>query len=214
MDDAGDPHELVNMICGSFLKFIDPSSSTCILNLSSPMAESTVPYTHQLYLGPSDTPGIVLIPVKLTGSKNYGLWSKTMKITLLGKRKLGLVTGTYTKESCKTELHEQWETCNTIVLSWLMNTVSTELLSGIVYASNAHLVWEDLRERFDKVNRMRIFQIHRAIAALSQGTDSVSAYFTKLKVCGMSMTPWYVPLIQRIMLSIFSNKGSYNFLVA
>ncbi|XP_075083345.1 uncharacterized protein LOC142167089 [Nicotiana tabacum] len=57
----------------------------------------------------------------------------------------------------------------------------TELLSGIAYASNAHLVWEDLSERFDKVNRLRIFQLHRAIANLSQGTDSVSVYFTKLK---------------------------------
>ncbi|XP_070040377.1 uncharacterized protein [Nicotiana tomentosiformis] len=86
------------------------------------MAESTILYTHPLYLGPADTPGVVLIPVKLTGSENYGLW----------------------------KLQEQWGTCNAIVLSWLMNTVSTELLCGIAYASNAHLVWEDLRERFDK----------------------------------------------------------------
>ncbi|XP_070049461.1 uncharacterized protein [Nicotiana tomentosiformis] len=62
-----------------------------------------------------------------------------------------------------------------------MNTVSTELLSGIAYTSNAHLVWEDLTERFDKIHRMRIFQLHRAIATLEQGTDSVSIYFTKLK---------------------------------
>ncbi|XP_075092039.1 uncharacterized protein LOC142172155 [Nicotiana tabacum] len=116
------------------------------------MAESIISYTHPLYLGPADTPCVVLIPVKLTGSENYGLWSRTMKIALLGKRKLGFVNGTCTKESCTTELQEQWETCNAIVLSWLMNTVSTELLYGIVYASNAHLVWEDLRERFDKDN--------------------------------------------------------------
>ncbi|XP_075101958.1 uncharacterized protein LOC142177375 [Nicotiana tabacum] len=62
-----------------------------------------------------------------------------------------------------------------------MNTISTELLSGIAYAYNAHLGWEDLRERFDKVNLMRIFQLHRAITNLSQGIDSVSVYFTKLK---------------------------------
>ncbi|XP_070047033.1 uncharacterized protein [Nicotiana tomentosiformis] len=104
-----------------------------------------------------------------------------MKIALLGKRKLGFVTNTFPKESCEKILHEQWETCNAIVLSWLMNTMSTKLLSRIVYASNAHLAWEDLRERFDKVNRMRIYQIHRAIATLSQGTDFVSTYFTKLK---------------------------------
>ncbi|XP_070033008.1 uncharacterized protein [Nicotiana tomentosiformis] len=62
-----------------------------------------------------------------------------------------------------------------------MNIVSPYLLSGIVYASNARAVWEDLRERFDKVNRMRIYQLHREIATISQGTDSISTYFTKLK---------------------------------
>ncbi|XP_075106864.1 uncharacterized protein LOC142179874 [Nicotiana tabacum] len=131
------------------------------------MAEATIPYTHPLYLGPSDTPGVILIHVKLTGSESYSLWSRTIKIALLGKRKLGLVTGTCTKETFTAELNEQWETCNAIVLSWLMNIISTELLSGIAYTSNAHLVWEELRERFDKVNRMRIFQLHRAIANLT-----------------------------------------------
>ncbi|XP_075076488.1 uncharacterized protein LOC142163133 [Nicotiana tabacum] len=104
-----------------------------------------------------------------------------MRIALQAKRKLGFVLGTCKKSSFEPALHEDWETCNANVLSWIMNTVSPELLSGIVYASNTHLVWEDLKERFDKVNRVRIFQLHREIATISQGTDSVSTYFTKLK---------------------------------
>lgn len=90
-----------------------------------------------------------------------------MCIALLGKKKLGFITCTCKLETFQKELHEQWETCNTIVLSWIMNTVSEELLGGIVYTSNVHLVWEDLRERFDKINRVRIFQLHREIATLS-----------------------------------------------
>ncbi|XP_015165091.1 uncharacterized protein [Solanum tuberosum] len=62
-----------------------------------------------------------------------------------------------------------------------MNTVSADLLNGIVYASDAHVVWEDLKESFDKVNRVRIWQLHREITTLMQGTSSVSAYFLKLK---------------------------------
>ncbi|XP_075112342.1 uncharacterized protein LOC142182197 [Nicotiana tabacum] len=104
-----------------------------------------------------------------------------MRIALQAKRKLGFVLGTCKKDLFKSELHEDWETCNGIILSWIMNTISPDLLSGIVYASNAHLVWEDLRERFDKVNLVRIFQLHRDITTISQGTDSISAYFTKLK---------------------------------
>ncbi|KAH0635534.1 hypothetical protein KY289_035449 [Solanum tuberosum] len=134
-----------------------------------------------LYIGQSDASGAVLIPIKLTGSENYGIWSRSMRIALLGKRKYGFVTGACTRALYKDELHEQWETCNAIVLSWIMNTVSEDLLSGIVYATNAFSVWADLKERFDKVNRMRIYQLHREITTLAQGTDSVSLYFTKLK---------------------------------
>ncbi|XP_070020336.1 uncharacterized protein LOC142180913 [Nicotiana tabacum] len=96
-----------------------------------------------------------------------------MRIALQAKWKLGFITGTCNKDQFRPELHEDWETCNAIVLSWIMNIVLPDLLSGIVYASNAHLVWEDLKERFDKVNRMRIFQLHLVIATISQGTDSV-----------------------------------------
>ncbi|XP_075076128.1 uncharacterized protein LOC142162910 [Nicotiana tabacum] len=67
-----------------------------------------------------------------------------MKIALLGKRKLGFVNGTCTNETYTSELHKRRETCNAIVLSWLMNIVSTELLSGIAYATNAHLsLWNE-----------------------------------------------------------------------
>ncbi|XP_070047420.1 uncharacterized protein [Nicotiana tomentosiformis] len=104
-----------------------------------------------------------------------------MRITLQAKRKLSFVTETCRKELFDDEFHEHCETCNTIVLSWIINRVAPHLFSGIVYASDAHLVWEDLWGCFDKVNRVRIFQLHREIATISQGTDSVSIYFTRLK---------------------------------
>lgn len=57
--------------------------------------------------------------------------------------------------------------------------MSTKSLTGIVYAIRAFEVWKDL-ERFDKVNCMRLYQLHRKINTLSQGTNLV-ALFTKLK---------------------------------
>ncbi|XP_070047124.1 uncharacterized protein [Nicotiana tomentosiformis] len=145
------------------------------------MVTEKIDHTHPLFLQPSDTLGLVLIPIQLIGSENYGLWSRSMRLTLKAKRKLGFIIGDCKKESFKDALHEEWKTCNAIVHSWIMNSVSKDLISGIIYASDAHAVWEDLKKRFDKVNRVRIFQIHKAISRLSQGTDSVVVYFTKLK---------------------------------
>ncbi|XP_075087731.1 uncharacterized protein LOC142169727 [Nicotiana tabacum] len=107
---------------------------------------------HPLFLQPSDTPGNSLISVKLTGRENYTLWSSTMRVSLLGKSKLRFVYGRYPKEKFPPILHELWEKYNAIVLSWIMNSVSVELLSGMVYALSANKVWMDLKETFDKFN--------------------------------------------------------------
>ncbi|XP_070020372.1 uncharacterized protein [Nicotiana sylvestris] len=140
----------------------------------------TIDHHHPLYLQPCDTPGSSLISIQLTGSENYALWSRSMKIGLIGKSKLGFVDGRCTKDKFDRSLHELWEKCNAIVLSWIMNAVSTELLSGIVYKSSAHKVWTDLKDKYDKVDEYCIFFMHKEIATLSQGISSVSAYFSKL----------------------------------
>ncbi|KAH0672589.1 hypothetical protein KY290_024824 [Solanum tuberosum] len=104
-----------------------------------------------------------------------------MTIALQAKRKLGFVTGACRKESVRHEHHEHWETNNALVLSMIMNTVTPSLLSGIVYALNAFSVFEDLKERFDGVNRMWISQFHREINRIIQGTNFAAEYFTRLK---------------------------------
>lgn len=68
-----------------------------------------------------------------------------------------------------------------MVLFWIINTVSSNILSGIVDASTAWCVWEELKERFDKVIGSRTFNLHREIATISQGAIHVSMYFTRLK---------------------------------
>ncbi|XP_070036613.1 uncharacterized protein [Nicotiana tomentosiformis] len=55
------------------------------------------------------------------------------------------------------------------------------LLSSVVYASNAHKVWEDLKEMFDKVNGSRVLHLHKEIHTLTQGTMTVADYFSKLR---------------------------------
>lgn len=67
-----------------------------------------------------------------------------------------------------------------MVLSWLMNIVSANLLSVVVYASSSWVVWEELRERFNKINGSRTFHLQQEISTLRQGVSS-SVYFTKLK---------------------------------
>lgn len=62
-----------------------------------------------------------------------------------------------------------------------MNTVSKNLVSTVIYRTYAHSVWEDLKERFDKVNTSRTFYLHKEIETLTQGVSFVSIYFSRLR---------------------------------
>jgi len=141
----------------------------------------TLDHNHPLYLSSSDVPGALSIGIQLTGMENYTIWSRAMEIALLGRNKLGFIDGSVLRIAFEGELKKIWDRCNAIVISWLTYNVSKELLSGILYSSSAHQVWIDLKERFDKVNGSRLYQLHRSIFTLTQGVLSVSAYYTKLK---------------------------------
>lgn len=105
-----------------------------------------------------------------------------MKIALLAKNKLGFIDGSSSKADWPADLHHQWDRCNASVLSWILNTVSPNLRAGIVFASSASLVWADLKERFDKIDGSRIYYLHQQISSHTQGTLSISDYFTKLRL--------------------------------
>jgi len=138
-------------------------------------------HNHPIFLHTIDNSGVLISSIQLTGADNFSVWSRALKIAILGRNKLGFIDGSCKKEAYGPNLVNLWERCNAIVLSWIMNCVSKELLGGIVYSTNAASVWKDLAERYDKVDGSRIFQLHKKIATVSQGTSSISAYFSRLR---------------------------------
>nr|XP_009799659.1 PREDICTED: uncharacterized protein LOC104245702 [Nicotiana sylvestris] len=104
-----------------------------------------------------------------------------MKVALLGKNKLCLVNGSTSKEDFGSGLAHQWDRCNAIVTSWLMSNVSKDLITGVLFSSNACTVWAAFKERFDEVNGSRLYYLHKEIFTMTQGMCSVSTYFTKLR---------------------------------
>ncbi|CAL2268651.1 unnamed protein product [Prunus armeniaca] len=52
--------------------------------------------TDPLFLNHSDHPGLVLVSKKLNGD-NYNTWSRSMKISLSAKNKIGFIDGSIKK---------------------------------------------------------------------------------------------------------------------
>ena len=78
-------------------------------------------------------------------------------------------------------MFNSWSRCNTIVLSWLTNTLSMELKASVMYINTVKDLWIDLKDRLSQGNTPRLFELQKEISRLSQGSLSVSSYFAKFK---------------------------------
>ncbi|XP_060183246.1 uncharacterized protein LOC132613224 [Lycium barbarum] len=103
-----------------------------------------------------------------------------MRIALLGRNKLGMVDGSWTKNKFNEKYSHQWERCNASVLSWLMNFVAPHLMNGAVqgtatipvYYSRLKELWAEFenlvpssgcncpksKDFFDFLKRQKLYQ--------------------------------------------------------
>ncbi|GJW89512.1 hypothetical protein Tco_0164852 [Tanacetum coccineum] len=77
-------------------------------------------------------------------------------------------------------LSAQWDRCNVVVLTWIMNSVSADVYMGLVYFVNVGTVWKDLESTYDKVDGSIIFNLLHKISCLKQGGSSLADYYHRL----------------------------------
>lgn len=71
-----------------------------------------------------------------------------MKLALSAKFKLGFIDGTYVKPVVDSPLLAHWTRYIIMVISWILNSVSTDIRNSIVYMSYACAIWNDLAVRY------------------------------------------------------------------
>ncbi|XP_075492397.1 uncharacterized protein LOC142530447 [Primulina tabacum] len=106
----------------------------------SVLEDSSSPF----FLQNGDHPGLLLVSHQLTGS-NYNTWSRSFSMALTAKNKLEFVDGDIIRPQVNDQLFGAWNRCNSMVISWILNSVSKEIADSLMYFSTAHEVWIDLR---------------------------------------------------------------------
>ncbi|XP_056864263.1 uncharacterized protein LOC108807849 [Raphanus sativus] len=138
------------------------------------------------FMHTSDHPGLILISIKLDGS-NFDDWEAAMKIALDSKNKIGFVDGSLPRPLDSDLNFRIWSRCNSLVKSWILNSVSTQIYRSILRLNDATDVWNDLHSRFHMTNLPRTYNLTQEIQDLRQGSLSPSDYFTKLKTLWSSL---------------------------
>ncbi|KAK9672433.1 hypothetical protein RND81_12G100400 [Saponaria officinalis] len=109
-------------------------------------------------------------------------WKRGMEIALSAKNKKGFIDGTITKPAATSETAKAWQRCNDMVFSWILNSLSGEIVGSILYCDSAKSAWQELCERYGQSNGAQLYGIHKRLSEFSQGSDNVARYFTKLKL--------------------------------
>ncbi|CAN7057379.1 unnamed protein product [Brassica oleracea var. botrytis] len=133
-----------------------------------------------LFLHHADHPGLLITSLTLDGS-NYTQWCSAMKIALDAKNKITFVDGSLPRPNSATPLFRIWSRCNSMVKSWLLNSVSSQIYGSILSFDDATEIWTDLHNCFHKTNLPQTFQLIQQIQDLRQGSMDLSGYYTTLK---------------------------------
>ena len=80
-----------------------------------------------------------------------------MRLALLTRNKLGFINGSFVKEDFEANMDMQWERCNALVVLLITGNVSKSLLNGILFKSDACLIWKELKEKLHEISMSRIF---------------------------------------------------------
>ncbi|KAL0297760.1 UNVERIFIED_CONTAM: hypothetical protein Sradi_6828100 [Sesamum radiatum] len=149
------------------------------LDARSTSGASAVQESDDLKIHTSDFPGMVLVSTPLVRN-NYLLWSRSIKVALTAKMKMSFIDGTYLKPAGNSEECKQWIRTDSMVFSWIMNSISKDIAKAFSYAKSARSLWLQLEARFGQANGPMIYNLQREIASISQGNMDIVSYFTKI----------------------------------
>ncbi|PWA63000.1 hypothetical protein CTI12_AA355130 [Artemisia annua] len=160
---------------------------------------------NTLFLHPSDGPGTLMVTEKLIGAQNYRSWRRSVEIALSTKRKLGFIRGTVPRSMDDANLQEQWDTCNNLVIIWLMNSVSESIGKSIMFMGTAHAIWLQLETRFALSNGFHKYKLNKETYGIMQSGRSISEYYTNMKCVweeldSMNELPRIVNITQEVVV--------------
>lgn len=130
-----------------------------------------------------------------------------MTTSLEAKNKLGFLDGSIIQSTESNLYYKIWSRCNSMVKSWLLNSVSKKIYTSILYFKNASDIWKDLHTCFHKSNLPRLYKLRHRVHSFHQGSLDLSSCHTQTQslweeLASIQSTPRTVEdfLVEREML--------------
>lgn len=117
---------------------------------------------------------------RLNGA-NYLTWAQSVKLAVNGKGKLGFLTGLVETPAVDDPRFSQWSSENSMVISWLINSMDPEIGKTYMFLPKASDIWEAVRDTYsDLENYSQLFELNSKIWKMQQGSRSVTSYYNEM----------------------------------
>ncbi|XP_057962314.1 uncharacterized protein LOC131153883 [Malania oleifera] len=128
-----------------------PSDTSC-----SPVNSIVDPSSNPYYFQSSDGPNLHLVNKVLTRD-NFQIRSMCVTMALSAKNKLGFIYGTLEVPLSSDVNYATWKRGNDTVKSWILNLLSDNVYSNVMFIKSVRDIWIELEDRFSLTNGPRIF---------------------------------------------------------
>ncbi|KAK8934710.1 hypothetical protein KSP39_PZI014426 [Platanthera zijinensis] len=109
---------------------------------------------------------------------NYLSWSRSITLALKSRRLFGYVTGQMKEPDPTSPDWQQWESENSLVMSWLTNSMQESIARNYLFLANAADIWRRAESTYSRRgSAAQIFQLRRRISLLRQGDRPPSPYY-------------------------------------
>ncbi|XP_070020436.1 uncharacterized protein [Nicotiana sylvestris] len=143
-------------------------------------SDDTIDHNHPLYIHPSDNLGISLVGTIFYGT-GYSDWRKSMLIALSMKNKLYFIQPDCVRPPPNSPIFCQWDRCNNIVISWIHNLLAPVIRKSVLYCQLAKDVWMELEDRYGQLSGIRVYQVKKELASISQDSMNIPEYYARMK---------------------------------
>ena len=111
---------------------------------------------------------------RLNGT-NYLKWSQFVRTFLKGKGKISHLLGTGPKAG--DPKFDAWDEEDSMVMSWLWNSMTPTISDTCMFLSTAKEIWEAVRQTYSKArDAAQVYEIKIKTAATKQGSKTVTEY--------------------------------------
>ncbi|KAL2230382.1 UNVERIFIED_CONTAM: hypothetical protein Sindi_1632600 [Sesamum indicum] len=84
----------------------------------------------------ADHSNLVMISAPFNGA-NWLTWSRSIRIALEGKDKLGFIDGSFVRPNEGSTDLKQWKIAYSVVRTWILSIMTKDIVNAFLYASSA-----------------------------------------------------------------------------